>query len=324
MDFNKGLKDGIPVALGYFSVSIAFGLMAIENECSALEAVLISVTNLTSAGQFAGVTVLAAMGTYVEMAMTQLIINSRYSLMAISLSQKVDGKFRGVWKWLLGFAITDEIFAVAIGHDGSISKEYFSGLISLPILGWSAGTLFGAVLGNIMPEIITTSLGIALYGMFIAVVVPKARENRHVLITVILAIIISTGIRHYYQRSDRISGRGCILPGKGGRIMDMLTFLPYLLVMAGVTYLIRALPFVLVNKKIENRFLNSFLYYIPYTVLAAMTFPAILYGTNHMISAIAGLAVAVFIAYKGKGLLIVAVGACSAVFVAELVLMVVR
>ena len=97
--------------------------------------------------------------------------------------------------------------------------------------------------------------------------------------------------------------------------MDMLTFLPYLLVMAGVTYLIRALPFVLVNKKIENRFLNSFLYYIPYTVL---------YGTNHMISAIAGLAVAVFIAYKGKGLLIVAVGACSAVFVAELVLMVVR
>ncbi len=156
MDFNKGLKDGIPVALGYFSVSIAFGLMAIENECSALEAVLISVTNLTSAGQFAGVTVLAAMGTYVEMAMTQLVINSRYSLMAISLSQKVDGKFRGVWKWLLGFAITDEIFAVAIGHDGSISKEYFSGLISLPILGWSAGTLFGAVLGNIMPEIITT------------------------------------------------------------------------------------------------------------------------------------------------------------------------
>lgn len=125
MDFNKGLKDGIPVALGYFSVSIAFGLMAIENECSALEAVLISVTNLTSAGQFAGVTVLAAMGTYVEMAMTQLVINSRYSLMAISLSQKVDGKFRGVWKWLLGFAITDEIFAVAIGHDGSISKNTF-------------------------------------------------------------------------------------------------------------------------------------------------------------------------------------------------------
>ena len=95
--------------------------------------------------------------------------------------------------------------------------------------------------------------------------------------------------------------------------MDMLTFLPYLLVMAGVTYLIRALPFVLVNKKIENRFLNSFLYYIPYTVLAAMTFPAILYGTNHMISAIAGLARCDRDSSptKASGLLIVAVGACS-------------
>lgn len=106
--------------------------------------------------------------------------------------------------------------------------------------------------------------------------------------------------------------------------MNLLTFLPYLLVMAGVTYLIRVLPFVLVNKKIENRFLNSFLYYIPYTVLAAMTFPAILYGTNHMISAIAGLAAAVFIAYRGKGLLIVAVGASCAVFLAELALMLFR
>lgn len=197
MDFNKGLKDGIPVALGYFSVSIAFGLMAIENECSALEAVLISVTNLTSAGQFAGVTVLAAMGTYVEMAMTQLVINSRYSLMAISLSQKVDGKFRGVWKWLLGFAITDEIFAVAIGHDGSNFKRIlFRSYQIFRFLGCPQELSSEQILGNIMPEIITTSLGIALYGMFIAVVVPKARENRHVLITVILAIIISTVIRY--------------------------------------------------------------------------------------------------------------------------------
>mgnify|MGYP000228909724 CR=1 FL=1 len=159
MDFNKGLKDGIPVALGYFSVSIAFGLMAIENECSALEAVLISVTNLTSAGQFAGVTVLAAMGTYVEMAMTQLVINSRYSLMAISLSQKVDGKFRGVWKWLLGFAITDEIFAVAIGHDGRFQKNTFPVLSVFRSWAGLQGLSSEQSWGNIMPEIITTSAG---------------------------------------------------------------------------------------------------------------------------------------------------------------------
>ena len=103
--------------------------------------------------------------------------------------------------------------------------------------------------------------------------------------------------------------------------MDFMSFVPYLIVMAGVTYLIRVIPFVLINKKIENRFINSFLYYIPYTVLSAMTFPAILYATGSMISAAAGLLTAIFIAYKGKGLLIVAIGACLAVFIVELLMM---
>ena len=196
MNFHKGIKDGIPIALGYFSVSIAFGLMAAEAGCTAFEALLISFTNLTSAGQFAGVTVIAASGTYLEMALTQLVINSRYSLMAVSLSQKANSKFKGIWRLLLGFAITDEIFAVAIGNDEDISKEYFGGLMILPIIGWSAGTVCGAVLGNIMPMIITNALGIALYGMFIAVVVPKARQNIHVLITAALAVGISSLI--YY------------------------------------------------------------------------------------------------------------------------------
>ncbi|MFQ7474063.1 MAG: AzlC family ABC transporter permease, partial [Anaerovoracaceae bacterium] len=129
MNFHKGIKDGIPIALGYFSVSIAFGLMAAEAGCTAFEALLISFTNLTSAGQFAGVTVIAASGTYLEMALTQLVINSRYSLMAVSLSQKANSKFKGIWRLLLGFAITDEIFAVAIGNDEDISKEYFGGLM---------------------------------------------------------------------------------------------------------------------------------------------------------------------------------------------------
>lgn len=103
--------------------------------------------------------------------------------------------------------------------------------------------------------------------------------------------------------------------------MEFMSFVPYLIVMAGVTYLIRVIPFVLINKKIENRFINSFLYYIPYTVLSAMTFPAILYATGSIISAAAGLLTAIFIAYKGKGLLVVAIGACLAVFIVELVMM---
>lgn len=196
MDFTKGIRDGIPIALGYFSVSIAFGLMAVEAGCTWVEAMLISLTNLTSAGQFAGVTVLAHMGTYIEMALTQLVINSRYALMGISLSQKVNARFKGLWRVILGFAITDEIFAVAIGQEGEISRRYFAGLAIIPIIGWTLGTIVGAVLGNIMPEIITSALGVALYGMFIAVVVPKARENMHVLAVVIIAVIISVALRY--------------------------------------------------------------------------------------------------------------------------------
>lgn len=135
MNFTKGLKDGIPIALGYFSVSIAFGLMAVQCGLTWFEALLISFTNLTSAGQFAGVTVIAGMGSYIEMAVTQLVINSRYALMGISLSQKTDGRFRGIWRAILGFAITDEIFAVAVGSDTPLSRRYFAGLAALPILG---------------------------------------------------------------------------------------------------------------------------------------------------------------------------------------------
>lgn len=210
MHFTKGIKDGIPIALGYFSVSIAFGLMTVEAGCTWFEAMLISVTNLTSAGQFAGVTVLAHMGTYVEMGLTQLVINSRYALMGIALSQKVNSRFKGIWRIILGFAITDEIFAVAIGQEGEISRKYFAGLAIIPIIGWTSGTVVGAVLGNIMPEIITSALGVALYGMFIAVVVPKARENFHVLATVIIAIIISTAL-HYIPIFSGISAGFAII-----------------------------------------------------------------------------------------------------------------
>lgn len=221
---KKGIKDGIPIALGYFSVSIAFGLMAVECGCTYMEALLISVTNLTSAGQFAGIQVMAAAGAYIEMALTQLVINSRYALMAISFSQKVDSRFKGIWRWLLGFAITDEIFAVAIGHEGKVSRSYFSGLIIFPIIGWCAGTVVGAVLGNIMPAIITSALGVALYGMFIAVVVPKARESRQVLIVVLIAVGISSIIYYFPAFSAISSGFAIIICAVAASAVGALLF----------------------------------------------------------------------------------------------------
>ena len=195
MDFNKGIKDGIPIALGYFSVSIAFGVMAVEAGCTWFEAVLISLTNLTSAGQFAGVTVITHMGSFIEMALMQFVVNSRYGLMGIALSQKVNSRFKGIWRIILGFAITDEIFAVAIGQDSQVSRRYFAGLAVLPIVGWPGGTRGGAVMGNVMPAMVTSALGLALYGMFIAVVVPKTREDGHVLAAVIIAVAISVAFR---------------------------------------------------------------------------------------------------------------------------------
>ncbi len=188
---KKGLRDGIPICLGYFAVSFAFGILAVKGGCTIFESVLISLTNLTSAGQFAGLTVIVQAGTLLEMAVTQLVINARYMLMSIALSQKVDSDFRGIWRWILGFGITDEIFAAAIQSDSPIKKSYFGGLMFLPIIGWTGGTFFGAFLGNILPQILTNALGVALYGMFIAVVVPKSAEDKRVFAVALLAVIIS-------------------------------------------------------------------------------------------------------------------------------------
>ena len=218
MNFTKGLKDGIPIALGYFSVSIAFGLMAVQCGLTWFEALLISFTNLT------GVTVIAGMGSYIEMAVTQLVINSRYALMGISLSQKTDGRFRGIWRAILGFAITDEIFAVAVGSDTPLSRRYFAGLAALPILGWSAGTLCGSILGSVMPLILTNALGIALYGMFVAVVVPKARENLHVLAVVAISIAISSALYYIPAFSAVSSGFAVIICAVAASAIGALLF----------------------------------------------------------------------------------------------------
>lgn len=196
MNFKQGIRDGIPIGLGYAAVSFAFGILAVDKDLTVSEAVLISLTNLTSAGQFAGLTIIAELGTLVEMALSQFIINLRYMLMAISLSQKVDDDFKGIWRWILGFAITDEIFAVAIQNPGKIKRNYFMGLTIIPIIGWTLGTLGGALLGNILPAIITNALGVALYGMFIAVVVPKARDDSHVFVAVCIAVGISVALKY--------------------------------------------------------------------------------------------------------------------------------
>lgn len=195
--FKQGIKDGIPIALGYLAVSFSFGIMGVKYGLSIWQTVLISMTNLTSAGQFAGIGIIAAAGSYVEMFVSQLIINLRYSLMSIAMSQKVDKNFRTGARLTLGFSMTDEIFAVASSRGQEVGKRYFLGLATTPYFGWALGTLLGGISGDILPQRICTALGVALYGMFVAIVVPPMKKEKHIALVVAIAVALSCFI--YYQ-----------------------------------------------------------------------------------------------------------------------------
>lgn len=190
-EFTQGLKDGFPICLGYFSVSVAFGMTTVLAGMPLWAAVLISLTNLTSAGQFAGANLMIAGGNMIELGLTTLVINIRYFLMSLSVSQKVERKMSMKERLAVSFGITDEIFAVSMQHKDELSTPYMAGLIITPVLGWTGGTLAGGIATSFMPEALSSALGIALYGMFIAVIIPPAREERSVLFTVILAILAS-------------------------------------------------------------------------------------------------------------------------------------
>lgn len=189
--FLEGLKDGIPIGVGYLSVSMSFGMIAVSMGIPLEIAVLISLTNLTSAGQFAGLNILLMQNAYFQMALTQLIINMRYFLMSLSLSQKVDKKMTTLDRMLIAFGITDEIFALASNKEGKVGRNYMLGLMLLPIAGWTLGTFIGAGASTLLPESISNCLQIAIYGMFLAIIIPPAKKDKNVRTTVIMAALLS-------------------------------------------------------------------------------------------------------------------------------------
>ena len=195
-DFLKGAYHGIPIALGYLSVSFGFGILAVKSGLSILSATAISVTNLTSAGQVAGVGIITSGGTLLEMILTQLIINIRYALMALSLSQKLDKSFTTPKRLVASYGITDEIFAVASSQPKLITPSYMYGLIAISFLGWSGGTVIGATAGEFLPASVTNAMGIVLYGMFIAIIIPPARKHKNVLFVVAVAVVCSVLLKY--------------------------------------------------------------------------------------------------------------------------------
>lgn len=211
-DFKRGLKDGIPIALGYVSVSFTFGLQAVSKGLTWWEAVIISFTNLTSAGQFAGLDIMIRGGGFwIEMLCTQFIINLRYALMSLSLSQKTDKSVKGIHRWLTGFGITDEIFAVSMGNEKDISNKYLYGIILLPLLGWTGGTFLGAAAGNILPAVVRDSLCIAIYGMFLAIIIPPAKKNSAILKVVIISVLLSCAFKWVPVLNNVSSGFAIII-----------------------------------------------------------------------------------------------------------------
>ena len=211
MKFSNGVKDGLPIGLGYFAVSFSFGIAGSKLLSWPL-VTFISMTNLTSAGQFAGLQIMSdAAGTFIEMALATFFINLRYSLMAISLSQKVAPSFGVGKRLMLATGITDEIYALAVSQSEPVTARYFAGLMVLPYIGWSSGTMCGAICGEILPVIVTNALGVALYGMFVAIVVPQMKAHVPTLVAVLIAIACSLAFKYVPALSGMTVGFAIII-----------------------------------------------------------------------------------------------------------------
>ena len=190
-DFVRGLKTGIPICLGYFAVAFSLGITAKNAGLSAFQAALASLLLNASAGEYAAFAVIAAGGSYLEIALTEFIANARYLLMSCSLSQKLSDKARLPHRLIMSIAITDELFASSVGEKGKVSPSFYFGMMSVAMPGWCLGTLLGVIIGSILPIRVVSALSVGLFGMFIAIVVPETKKNRAVLLSVIAAMALS-------------------------------------------------------------------------------------------------------------------------------------
>ena len=191
-EFLNGCRRSLPVALGYFPVSFSFGVFVASSGLPLGLATLISITNLTSSGQFAGVSLMLVQASYMETALTLLMINARYFLMSLSLSQKIDQKMSTLERMVISFGITDETFSLASLEQKTLSFPFMSGFILIPIIGWTSGTLAGETLTNLLPASLQNAMGLALYGMFLAIIIPASSKSRAIGEVVLLAAILST------------------------------------------------------------------------------------------------------------------------------------
>lgn len=192
--FLQGLKDGLPIGLGYISVSFSLGIYAKAAGLSPSLGFISSVINHASAGEYSGYVLMAASATFAELALMMLIANLRYLLMSSSLSQRIPEQTGTLKRLFLGFLITDEIFAAAISRKGEFSHVYTYGLAVAAIPLWALGTALGIIVGNVLPIRFVSALGVALYGMFLAVIIPRAKADRKVALFIGVSFAVSLAV----------------------------------------------------------------------------------------------------------------------------------
>lgn len=190
-NFMEGIRDGIPIGLGYFAVAFSLGIAARQVGMNALQGFLLSLFNNASAGEYAALTVIGANGTYIEIAIITLITNARYLLMSCSLSQKFSPETPMLHRLLVGFDVTDELFGIAIAREGYADPFYSYGAFVPALPGWAMGTAVGIIAGNILPARVVSALSVALFGMFLAIIIPPARENKVIRLFVGLSFLVS-------------------------------------------------------------------------------------------------------------------------------------
>ena len=188
---SDGLRDGIPIGLGYFVVSFTLGIAARHAGLTPFEGFITSFLNNASAGEYAAFTVIMADASYVEMALITLVANARYLLMSAVVSQKFDPSTPFYHRIFVGFDVTDEIFGITVARPGKLNPFYNYGAMLVALPGWSVGTALGVIAGNILPPSVVSALSVALYGMFLAVIMPPARNDRVILISIAVSFAMS-------------------------------------------------------------------------------------------------------------------------------------
>jgi predicted branched-subunit amino acid permease len=189
--FREGQRDAVPIGLGYFAVSFALGITMKNAGLTPIQGFFISLLNNASAGEYAGVAMIAAQASYLETALMVIAANARYMLMSTAFSQKFSEKTAMIHRWIIGFVLTDELFALGIRQKGYLEPKYYYGMMSVAMPGWAFGTMFGVIFGALLPTRIVSALSVALFGMFLAVIIPPARTNKVIRDVVLIGFLSS-------------------------------------------------------------------------------------------------------------------------------------